>query len=295
MIDKTMTRGLSVGALALLSACGHLPIAEPAFEALSAKRAGIPTDWTVAPMTRRPGRRDFRLQRLPGRSAGRLRTGSTREQPHAARCDRICSPIGSPPCGRTRSALFPQVGASVGLNTSAPTDDLNNDFDQYSFALSARYNADIMGDLGASIQASAAGLRSTEAVYEQTRRQIAAQVARSYFIVIEQGQQLDLDRKSLERQRQTFRIAQTRFDAGSIARDELVLGESRLAQAEELDPGQRSLGARRRAGARTGPWPLPAEQAEHAGDLPEPPTSPPLGLPELTIARVPMLCRPNST
>ena len=86
---------------------------------------------------------------------------------------------------------------------------------------------------GASIQASAAGLRSTEAVYEQTRRQIAAQVARAYFTVIEQGQQLDLDRKSLERQRQTFRITQTRFDAGSIARDELVLGESRLATAED--------------------------------------------------------------
>ena len=44
--------GLGVGALAaLLSACGHLPIAEPAFEAMSDKRAGIPTDWTVRQMT----------------------------------------------------------------------------------------------------------------------------------------------------------------------------------------------------------------------------------------------------
>ena len=55
MIEKKMTRGVSVGALAaLLSACGHLPIAEPAFEAMAAKRAGMPTDWTVAPMTGDP-------------------------------------------------------------------------------------------------------------------------------------------------------------------------------------------------------------------------------------------------
>ena len=51
-----------------------------------------------------------------------------------------------------------------------------------------------MGDLSASIQASAAGLRSSEAVYEQARRQIAAQVARSYFAIIEQQMQLTLDR-----------------------------------------------------------------------------------------------------
>ena len=52
MIKKNMTRGVSAGALAVLaSACGHLPIAEPAFDAMAAKRAGMPNDWTVAPMT----------------------------------------------------------------------------------------------------------------------------------------------------------------------------------------------------------------------------------------------------
>ena len=42
MIKNNMTRGVSAGALAVLaSACGHLPIAEPAFDAMAAKRAGI--------------------------------------------------------------------------------------------------------------------------------------------------------------------------------------------------------------------------------------------------------------
>jgi outer membrane protein TolC len=52
MIKNNMARGVSAGALAaLLTACGHLPVAKPAFEAMSEKRAGLPTDWTVAPMT----------------------------------------------------------------------------------------------------------------------------------------------------------------------------------------------------------------------------------------------------
>ena len=45
MIRKNMTRGVSAGALAVLaSACGHLPIAEPAFDAMAAKRAGMTTN-----------------------------------------------------------------------------------------------------------------------------------------------------------------------------------------------------------------------------------------------------------
>jgi hypothetical protein len=92
----------------------------------------------------------------------------------------------------TRSGLFPQISGSLGARTAAPTDDLGSNTDSYSFALNGRYDVDIMGDLNASIQAAGAGLRSTEAVYEQTRRQIAAQVARAYFAVIEGQLQLDL-------------------------------------------------------------------------------------------------------
>ena len=282
MIEKIMTRGMSVGALALLTACGHLPIAEPAFEALTAKRAGMPNDWTVAPMTGDPAAvisdysvfQDAQLvayvqEALENNRTLRAAIESVRQSEAALQ--------------GTRSGLFPQVGASVGANTRAPTDNLGANTDTYSFALSGVYNVDIMGDLSASIQASAAGLRSTEAVYEQTRRQIAAQVARAYFTVIEQGQQLDLDRKSLERQRQTFRITQTRFDAGSIARDELVLGESRLATAEDnILASEASARAAVRA-LELALGRFPQNKLSMTGALPEPPTAPPLGLPELTI------------
>lgn len=283
MIKNNMTRGVSAGALAVLaSACGHLPIAEPAFDAMSAKRAGMPADWTVAPMTGDPAAviADYSVfgdaqltayvqEALENNRSLRAAVESVRQSEYALQS--------------TRSGLFPRVNASVGARTSAPTDDLGNNTDQYSFALQGAYDVDIMGDLNASIQASAAGLRSTEATYEQTRRQIAAQVARAYFAVIEGQLQLDLDRRSIDRQRQTFRITQTRFDAGSIARDELVLGESNLAIAEDsVIASEASVRSAVRA-LELALGRFPQNKLAITGTLPEPPTTPPLGLPELTV------------
>src|SRR5262245_3349131 len=52
MIKNTLTRGISVGALAALaSACGHLPIAKPAFDAMKEERSSLPADWTTGEMT----------------------------------------------------------------------------------------------------------------------------------------------------------------------------------------------------------------------------------------------------
>lgn len=283
MIEKNMTRGVSVGALAaLLAGCGHLPIAEPAFEAMAVKRAGMPADWTVAPMTGDPAAavadysvfQDAQLiafvqEALENNRTLRAAIESVRQSEASLQ--------------QTRSRLFPQITGSVSAGTSALVDDFSNTTDNYSFALRGGYDVDIMGDLSASITASSAGLRSTEATYEQTRRQIAAQVARAYFTVIEQQQQLELDRRSLERQRQTFRITQTRFDAGSIARDELVLGESRLAQAEDsILASEASLRSAVRA-LEIALGRFPQNKLTLGGALPQPPATPPLGLPELTV------------
>lgn len=298
MIDKKMTRGVSVGALAaLLSGCGHLPIAEPAFEAMAVNRADMPTDWTVAPMTGDPAAaiadysvfQDAQLiafvqEALENNRSLRAAVESVRQSEAALR--------------QTRSGLFPRLSTSVGVQANQ-TDGQAGDLDasppifprasqrfsdeRYTFGLTGSYSPDIMGDLSTSIQASAAGLRSTEATYEQTRRQIAAQVARAYFTVIEQQQQLELDRRSLDRQRQTFRITQTRFDAGSIARDELVLGESRLAQAEDsILASEASLRAAVRA-LEIALGRFPQNKLTISGALPQPPATPPLGLPELTV------------
>jgi len=284
MIDnKKLTRASSAGlVLALLAGCGHAPIAKPAFEGMAEKRAGLPTDWTMASMTGDASAvlADYSVfgdaqltsyiqESLENNRTIRASLESVRQSQAALK--------------QVRSGLFPQVRAGVGVSSSSPVENFDLDGELYSFNLNAAYDVDIMGDLSASIQASSAGLRSTEATYELARRQLAAQVARAYFAVIEQQLQLDLDKRSLERARSTYKITETRSEAGAIARDELVLGQSSLASAEDsLLASESSLRSATRA-LEVLMGRFPKNQLSIAGALPTPPALPPLGLPELTI------------
>ncbi len=283
MIKNNMARGVSVGALAaLLSACGHLPIAKPAFEEMSEKRAGMPADWTVAEMTGDPAAiiADYGVFN-DAQLIAYVQEALENNRSLRAAIENVRAAEGN--LKQTRSGLWPSLRASVGVSSSSPVEDFALDDETYSFNLVGAYSVDIMGDLNASIQASSAGLRSTQATYEQARRQIAATVARAYFAVIEQQQQLDLDRRSFERQTATFRITQTRYDAGSVARDELVLGEANLAAAEDsIFASEASLRSAVRA-LEIVLGRFPQNKLSITGALPDPPPTPPLGLPELTI------------
>lgn len=285
MINKNIARGLTAASLAaLLTACGHLPIAEPAFNAMEEKRAGLPTNWTdiaqpaadlQATVADYSVFGDAQLIAYIQEALENNRT--LRAQVEAVRQSEAALKI-------SRSGLWPRLGATFsGQATDGGRTNSSLDDGTFSFGVSGVYDVDIMGDLSASIRASIAGLRSTESSYELARRNLAAQVARLYFAVIEGQLQLALDRRSLERQRETFGITQTRFDAGAIARDELVLGESGLATAEaQILASEASVRAAVRA-LESALGRYPTNSLTVAGALPEPPTLPPLGLPELTI------------
>ena len=283
MIDSTLTRGSALGVLAaMLSACGHLPVAPPACEEMAVQRTGLPADWTLAPMsgdasgviadysvfgdTQLTG---FLKEALDNNRSLKAALESVRQSEAFLK--------------QTRSGLWPSLRASAGVRSSSLTDDLSFDSEAYSFDVAGAYSLDIMGDLSASIQASTAGLRSTEATYELARRQLGAQVARAYFAVIEQQLQLELDRRALARAVDTYRITQTRFDAGSAARDELVLGQSTLASSEDnVIASEASVRTAIRAlEILLGRFPTNALKIGAA--LPEPPKAPPLGMTELTI------------
>ncbi|MEP7209973.1 MAG: TolC family protein [Alphaproteobacteria bacterium] len=284
MIDKkNLLRASSAGVLAVfVSGCGHLPIAKPAFEAMTKERAGIPTDWTVAPMTGDSASvlsdysvfGDKQLSAYIQEALENNRTlRATMENVNQSRAL----------LKQTKAGLWPSLRASVGATDSRLTNDFDNNTDLYSFGVTGAYSVDIMGSLDASVRASTAGLRSTEATYELARRQLAATVARAYFAVIEQRQQLDLSRRTLARAQDTFRITQTRFDAGAVARDELVLGQSTLASSEASIIAQEASVRSAIRALESALGRFPQQKATVAADLPATPPAPALGLPELTI------------
>jgi NodT family efflux transporter outer membrane factor (OMF) lipoprotein len=295
MINKTLTRGISVGALAVLaSACGHLPIAKPAFDAMKNERSGTPADWTVGEMTgdttaiiadysafNDPQLISYVQEALKNNRTLRGAAETLRQSQLALQS--------------SRARLFPTVNASVSAGQSAnplglgvpprpPTGSFElEDRTSYDFRFSGNYNIDIMGDISASVRSSAAGFRSSQATFELTRRQIAAQTARAYFAVIESQQQLELEKASFARAEQNFRIVETRFNAGSIDRGEYVNGEAQRKQAEDqILAAELSVRSAVRA-LEVIVGRFPQNKLQITGTLPDPPPPPPLGLPELTI------------
>ncbi len=284
MIKNNMTRGVSAGVLAALSlsACGHLPIAKPAFDAMKQERAGVPADWIVSPMTGDTAAiladysafNDAQLIAFVQESLENNR--SLRQSMETLKQSKYA-------LQQSRSRLWPSLGASLRAGQSTLVDPFDLNDTSYAFAVSGNYNVDIMGDIGASVQGASAGYRSSQATYELARRQIAAQAARAYYAVIEGQMQLDLDRRSLERRRQTSRITQTRYDSGAIARDELVTDQARLAQSEDaIIASEQALRQSVRA-LEIILGRFPQNKLTITGMLPSPPPAPPLGLPELTI------------
>jgi NodT family efflux transporter outer membrane factor (OMF) lipoprotein len=285
MINIKLARGISAGALAaLLPACGHLPIAKPAFDAMKEERGGMPTNWIDAEMTGDTSAiladySVFNDPQLISYVQEALKNNRTiRSSIETLRQSELS-------LQSTRGGLFPQVSASVGYtDRQTPDNPLDDPEDPtYSSRLGATYSVDIMGDLSASIRSQAAGFRSTQAVTEQTRRQIAAQTVRAYFAVIEQQLQLALERRSFERSQQTFRIVETRFSAGSIDQGEFVNGQAQLRGAEDaILAAENSARASVRA-LEVILGRFPQNKLAIEGTLPEPPPTPALGLPELTI------------
>jgi NodT family efflux transporter outer membrane factor (OMF) lipoprotein len=288
MINSKLARLTALGALtASLGACGHLPLAKPAFEDMAETRAGLPADWTIAQMSGDAAAvvadysvfKDAALTALVQEALENNRTlRATME--NVSQAEALLK--------QTRSGLWPSLRAAVGVSAtdrdpSPPVPGSSFSDEAYSFSATGAWNIDLMGDLSTSIRASIAGLRSTEATYELARRQLAAQVARTYFLAIEQKLQLEVDRRTLERAQSTYRITQTRFEAGSVARDELVLGESALASAEDavIASEASARSAVRALEVLLGRF--PQNKLDIAGALPETPAAPPLGLPELTI------------
>lgn len=281
---KNLVRGSAATALAAsLAACGHMPIAAPAFEAMETQRAGLPADWTLAPMT---GDHAAIVADFSVFGDAQLTAYLTEalENNRTLRATMENVKQSQALLKQTRAGLWPTLRASAGVSATdgGPANASFSD-ETYGFNVTGAYSLDIMGDVSASVRASAAGLRSTEATYELARRQLAANVARTYFTVIEQQQQLDLDRRTLARAQDTFRITKTRFDAGSVARDELVLGESTLASSEDsIIASEASVRSAVRA-LEVLLGRFPQNKLTAAAALPATPPAPPLGLPELTI------------
>jgi NodT family efflux transporter outer membrane factor (OMF) lipoprotein len=172
----------------------------------------------------------------------------------------------------TRSSLTPQTtlsgsvsrgrdsAAALGLGARQP------DRTTFDAGLDVSYELDLFGRLRRGIEASRADLGAVQAAYDLARVTVVADTTRAYADACAYGQQLDVARRALELQQQSYDLTQGLLKAGrgtalDVARAGALLDQTR-AQIPQLQAQRK--GALYRLAVLTGRPPAEVSPAAEA-------------------------------
>jgi outer membrane protein, multidrug efflux system len=109
----------------------------------------------------------------------------------------------------------------------------------------ALWEIDLFGRVRSQVRAATAAAQSFEAIADDIRVIVVAEVARNYFEVRGLQQQLAVAERSLTNQRETLRLAQVRRDAGFGEEQDVASAAARVAAIEASFPPLRNAIAQR--------------------------------------------------
>ena len=142
--------------------------------------------------------------------------------------------------GVVRSSLGPQVDARAGLTSSSPSVavPMAIDGDLYSAGFDAMWELDIFGGVRRAKEAAKAVLEGQAASLADVEISLAAETAQAYVRLRASQQSLQVARKNLKLQEQTFELLQSQRDSGLV--NELALQQAK-ANLESTRAGVPSL------------------------------------------------------
>ena len=134
-----------------------------------------------------------------------------------------------------RSGLFPTVGASAGARRSGRGSDGSTS--SYDIGIDARWEADLWGRVRRLVEASSAGAEASAADLENVRLSLQAELATSYFLLRTTDVAAELLDDTVKAFEQSLRVTRNRYEAGVVARVDVVQGEAQLrgTQAQVVD------------------------------------------------------------
>ena len=122
-----------------------------------------------------------------------------------------------------------QVGAGVGAQRGAsPTVAQAT---TYQARLTASYEVDLFGRIGAGVSAAQADAAGSEATYKSVLLSLQADVAQTYFRLRSTDAELATLAKNVDLRAQSVKVNQSRFDNGDIGEFDLVRAKADLAAA----------------------------------------------------------------
>ncbi|MES2126322.1 MAG: efflux transporter outer membrane subunit [Pseudomonadota bacterium] len=132
--------------------------------------------------------------------------------------------------GIAEADRIPQVGVGVGaqrarVGTATPP------VTTYSASLTASYEVDLFGRVGANVSASQADAAASEATYKSVLLALQADVAQTYFKLRATDAELDTLNRTVELRVQSVKVNQSRYDNGDIGEFDLARAKTELSSA----------------------------------------------------------------
>ncbi|RJG11718.1 efflux transporter outer membrane subunit [Massilia cavernae] len=119
-----------------------------------------------------------------------------------------------------------QLGAGAGAQRS------RGNGTSYQAGLSASYEVDLFGRLGAASSAAQADVQASEATYKSVLLALQADVAQTYFLLRETDAELDTLNRTVDLRAQSVKVNQSRYDNGDIGEFDLARAKTELATAK---------------------------------------------------------------
>jgi multidrug efflux system outer membrane protein len=141
--------------------------------------------------------------------------------------------------GLAESDRSVQVGAGVGaqrghvspLSLGLPDGTPVATANAYQAKLSASYEVDLFGRVGASVSAAQADASGSEATYKSVLLALQADVAQTYFRIRALDAELATLANNVDLRAQSVKVSQSRFDNGDIGEFDLVRAKAELTSA----------------------------------------------------------------
>ncbi|MES2016865.1 MAG: efflux transporter outer membrane subunit [Pseudomonadota bacterium] len=229
-MNKFAQRVAPLLAALLLVACGSVPeLKQPAIDMPSAfKEAPDGTRWKIAQPAEAQARGAWWLAfNDPALSAliGEATKANASLAVAAARVKQARALA-----GLAESERSLQLGAGIGAQRSGA--DSVAAANQYQARLTASYEVDLFGRIGANVSAGQADAAASEATYKSVLLSLQADVAQTYFRLRETDAELATLEQAVELRTQGVKVNQSRYDNGDIGEFDLARAKTELASAK---------------------------------------------------------------
>ncbi|SHH00469.1 efflux transporter outer membrane subunit [Massilia sp. CF038] len=229
-MNKLTRRIAPLLAALLLVACSTVPeLKQPAIDMPSAyKEAPDGTTWKVAQPAEAQARGQWWLAFNDPVLTGMIDEATRANATLAVAAARVKQARALAGLSEANRGL--QVGVGVGVQrTGAEAVAPSN---LYQASLTASYEVDLFGRLGAGIGAARADAAASEATYKSVLLALQADVAQTYFRLRETDAELATLEKSVDLRTQSVKVNQSRYDNGDIGEFDLARAKTELATAK---------------------------------------------------------------